>query len=85
GAMVGALRSVRRMAEDAQAITAGALRRLRAMGYSLSSGWLSAASDTPLNGKVGPNRRFRTLTTPLDDVKAVKNALGGSVNDVVLA
>jgi WS/DGAT/MGAT family acyltransferase len=34
---------------------------------------------------VGPHRRFDWLTLDLGDVKAVKNRLGGTVNDVVLA
>jgi len=59
--------------------------RLRAVGASLSSGWLIPASKTPINGPIGPNRRFDWLDLPLDDVKAIKNALGGTVNDVILA
>ncbi len=39
---------------------------------------------TPLNGEIGPHRRFATSTVPLDDVKAVKNAFGVKLNDVVL-
>lgn len=85
GAAMATMRSVRRLRADAQSIAMGGLRRVRAIGYSLASGWLSTASDTSLNGTVGPNRRFSTLELPLSDVKAVKNALGGSVNDVVLA
>jgi WS/DGAT/MGAT family acyltransferase len=61
------------------------VRRVRAVGASLSSGWLSQASDTPLNGEPGTNRVFGTLDTDLDTIKSIKNALGGSVNDVVLA
>ena len=61
------------------------LHRARATGYSLASGWLTTASNTPINGKVGPNRLFGTLETPLEQVKEIKNAVGGSVNDVVLA
>jgi WS/DGAT/MGAT family acyltransferase len=34
---------------------------------------------------VGPHRRFTWLQGDLNDFKAVKNALGGTVNDVVLA
>jgi WS/DGAT/MGAT family acyltransferase len=52
---------------------------------SLRSGWLSAADRTPLNPDLGPNRRFDWTELDLEDVKAVKNSLGGSVNDVVLA
>ena len=52
---------------------------------SLRSGWLSTASRTPLNPDLGPNRRFDWTETSLEDVKAIKRSLGGSVNDVVLA
>ena len=52
---------------------------------SLRSGWLTAADRTPLNPDIGPNRRFDWTALELDDVKTIKNSLGGSVNDVVLA
>jgi WS/DGAT/MGAT family acyltransferase len=52
---------------------------------SLQSGWLTPATRTPLNPDLGPNRRFDWTGTSLADVKAIKNAMGGSVNDVVLA
>jgi WS/DGAT/MGAT family acyltransferase len=42
-------------------------------------------SETPLNAPIGPHRRFDWLAMELDDFKAVRKALGGSVNDVVLA
>lgn len=43
------------------------------------------APVTPYNaGKVGPDRRFTWTRASLDDVKQIKNALGGTVNDVVL-
>ncbi|MBA2337266.1 MAG: wax ester/triacylglycerol synthase family O-acyltransferase [Acidimicrobiia bacterium] len=85
GRVVSAAVGMRELGEDAQALATGSLRKLRAMGHSLGSGWLTMASDTPLNGRVGPNRRFGTLSIDLNGVKAIKNALGGSVNDVVLA
>jgi WS/DGAT/MGAT family acyltransferase len=46
---------------------------------------LRRTSDTPLNQPIGPHRRFDWLAMSVADVKAVKNALGGSLNDVVLA
>ncbi|MDH3462077.1 MAG: wax ester/triacylglycerol synthase family O-acyltransferase [Acidimicrobiia bacterium] len=52
---------------------------------SLKSGWLTTSDRTPLNPEIGPNRRFDWTSIPLDQVKAVKNELGGSLNDVVLA
>ena len=49
-------------------------------------GKLQPASNTPLNvDEVGPHRRIDWLRFDLDEVKAVKNGLGGKVNDVVLA
>ncbi len=52
---------------------------------SLKSGWLSTADRTPLNPEIGPNRRFDWTELTLGDVKTIKNGLGGSVNDAVLA
>jgi WS/DGAT/MGAT family acyltransferase len=39
---------------------------------------------SPLNGPVSPRREIRWLRTELDDLKAIKNALGGTVNDAFL-
>jgi WS/DGAT/MGAT family acyltransferase len=41
--------------------------------------------ETPLNKPIGPHRRFDWLAMDLDEVKEIKNRLGGSLNDVVLA
>jgi diacylglycerol O-acyltransferase len=46
---------------------------------------LNPAPDTPLNVAIGPHRRYRVVRGDLQDFKAVKNAFGGTVNDVVLA
>ena len=46
---------------------------------------LRSASETPLNAEVGPSRRFDWTDIPLAELKAVKNALGGTLNDLVLA
>jgi diacylglycerol O-acyltransferase len=43
------------------------------------------APRTSLNAPVGRNRRFDTVKVSLDGVKQVRRALGGTVNDVVLA
>ena len=43
------------------------------------------APKTCLNAPIGPHRRFETVTVPLSEVKEIKNTLGGTVNDVVLA
>ena len=46
---------------------------------------LTWGSATTLNGALGPDRHLRTLRIELDDVKAIRRAFGGTVNDVVVA
>src|SRR3954452_1154869 len=46
---------------------------------------LNPPPDTPLNVRIGPHRRFEVAPARLDDFKEIKDALGGTVNDVVLA
>ena len=43
------------------------------------------APDSPLNARIGEQRRFGMAATDLDDYKRVRKAHGGTVNDVVLA
>ncbi len=45
---------------------------------------LNPAPETPLNVDIGPHRRFVGVASELEDFKLVKNAFGGTVNDVVL-
>jgi diacylglycerol O-acyltransferase len=45
---------------------------------------LNPAPTTPLNVEIGPHRRFVGIAAQLEDFKLVKNAFGGTVNDVVL-
>jgi diacylglycerol O-acyltransferase len=46
---------------------------------------LNPAPETPLNVEIGPHRRFAVVRHQLADYKTVKNAFGGTVNDVVLS
>jgi diacylglycerol O-acyltransferase len=50
-------------------------------------GWNFAnpAPKIPLNVEIGSHRRYAWVRSDLDHFKRVKNALGGTVNDVVLA
>jgi diacylglycerol O-acyltransferase / wax synthase len=43
------------------------------------------APPSPFNHKIGPHRRFTWVEGDLGQFKAIKNELGGTVNDVVLA
>jgi len=81
---LGAVALARKVVSDPRAAcesvseAAGALAQTGGMGFQ-------SASDTPFNRRIGAYRRFDWLTLNLDDVKHVKNRLGGTVNDVVLA
>ena len=57
---------------------------MRARAVVSMIGLAGGADATPLNGTVGPHRRFDWLRMPLGEVKAVRRALDCTVNDVVL-
>ena len=46
---------------------------------------LSGAPPMPFNGSIGKHRAIAWTRLSLNEVKAIKNRLGGTVNDVVLA
>jgi WS/DGAT/MGAT family acyltransferase len=46
---------------------------------------LNPAPASPYNRSIGPHRRFTWVRADLRDIKAIKDELGGTVNDVVLA
>ncbi len=71
-----ALRGPRKLVEDAASALAGV--------GALAWAGLRPSPRTPYNRTVGPDRRVAWYSVALDDVKAIKNELGGTVNDVVL-
>jgi diacylglycerol O-acyltransferase / wax synthase len=65
-----------------------ALHRLGEAAEALGEiGWNFAnpAPEVPLNTAIGSHRRFEWVRSDLAQFKQVKDALGGTVNDVVLA
>jgi diacylglycerol O-acyltransferase len=56
-----------------------------AKGIASAAGVVRPTPPSSLNGPIGPHRRYAWAETTLDDVKSVRKALGGTVNDVVLA
>jgi diacylglycerol O-acyltransferase / wax synthase len=44
-----------------------------------------AAPTSPFNVDIGPYRRFAMVRAELEELKRIKNAAGGTVNDVILA
>ena len=75
---------IARAAASAVADPAGATRTLAGLA-SMAVAGLGGAPPSPLNPRIGPHRRFAWAEVQLDVLKAVKGALGGTVNDVVLA
>jgi diacylglycerol O-acyltransferase len=72
-----ALRAPRRLA--------GRLRELGVGASSLRRAVTPGAASSSLNGPIGPHRRWGWAATTLEEVKRVRQAFGGTVNDVVLA
>ena len=81
GELVRSIRAVfrgpRRVAEGLRDAAVG----IGAMAWA----GLNPAPPSPYNRSIGPHRRFTWVRVNLGDVKAIKNELGGTVNDVVLA
>ncbi len=77
-----ALRSFGDFARESEDVVAEISKRAKILGSLFGMGFTQSAS--PLNGPLGPHRRFAWLDTPLDDLKAIRRALHCSVNDVVL-
>jgi WS/DGAT/MGAT family acyltransferase len=53
--------------------------------FDLVASGILPASETPLNQEIGPHRRFDYFAQDLARVKAVKDKLDATLNDVVLA
>ena len=77
-------RSLRAVLRGPQRILEGARDAAVGVGAMAWSG-LSPAPTTPYNKSIGPHRRFTWVRADLRELKAIKDELGGTVNDVVLA
>jgi diacylglycerol O-acyltransferase len=75
---------VRLLPAAAQSVTR--LVRARSSESTGSGGAVPfVAPRAPFNGRISPERVVAFADVPVDDVKAVKSALGGTFNDVVIA
>ena len=75
-----------RAARSAMRAPRQAMAQLGELARGLRS-WTGVVRPTPpssINGPIGPHRRWDWARTTLADVKTVRSALGGTVNDVVL-
>jgi diacylglycerol O-acyltransferase / wax synthase len=77
-------RSVRAVFRGPRRIAAGARDAAVGVGAMAWAG-LNPAPQSPYNRSIGPHRRFTWVRADLGELKAIKNELGGTVNDVVLA
>jgi len=77
-------RSVRAVFRGPRRILSGARDAAVGVGAMAWAG-LNPAPTSPYNQSIGPHRRFTWVRAELGDIKAIKNELGGTVNDVVLS
>ena len=77
------VRSVRASVRAPMRLASSAREALGGIGAMARAGF-DLAPHSPYNEDIGPHRRFTWVRTWLGDVKAIKNELGGTVNDVVL-
>jgi WS/DGAT/MGAT family acyltransferase len=85
--MVGAAAGIASRGLAAATHPSAGLERIRDTAEGLGEiGWamLNPAPDTPLNVEIGPHRRYAVVRQELADYKKIKDAFGGTVNDVVL-
>jgi diacylglycerol O-acyltransferase len=78
------VRTVRAVVRTPRQVLRGTRDGLQAMG-ALAFAGLNPAPATPLNVKVGPHRRYTWVDADLGELQRVKDVLGGTVNDAVLA
>ena len=77
------VRGARRAVRGPRRLLHNAREALGAMGEFAGAG--RAAPPSPFNVEIGPYRRFAWVRGDLAEFKQIKNELGGTVNDVVLA
>lgn len=78
------VRSVRRVFRGPRRVVGAARDAAVGVGAMAWAG-LNPAPSSPYNGPIGPHRRFTWVRANLRDIKSIKDSLGGTVNDVVLA
>ncbi|MGZ4268361.1 MAG: WS/DGAT/MGAT family O-acyltransferase [Solirubrobacteraceae bacterium] len=79
-----AVRGVRALTRGPRQTLERIAERLVGIGAMAWAG-LSPAPRTTLNVPIGPHRRYAWVDADVDTFKQIKNALGGTLNDAVLA
>jgi diacylglycerol O-acyltransferase len=78
------VRTARAVVRAPRQVVRDARDGLQAMG-ALAFAGLRPAPATPLNVRTGPHRRYTWVDAELGELQDVKDTLGGTVNDAVLA
>ena len=78
-----AARAVRALTRGPRRVARQLVRDTAAVGETLLA-TLRPAPPSPLNVRIGPHRRYTWVDADLAEFKAIKDELGGTVNDVVL-
>lgn len=80
-----ALNAIRGALQSPEDLAAAIQERATGIGSVLRTKGGIVAPECVLNQQIGPHRKFAGARTMLEDFKRIKNVLGGTVNDVVLA
>ena len=77
------VRGVRAVVRGPRRVAGRIVKDASALGAQVSG--IRGVPPSPFNQRIGPHRRFAWVQGDLGQFKAIKNELGGTVNDVVLA
>jgi diacylglycerol O-acyltransferase len=81
--VTGPLDVLRSVVSHPEQAGAGAGRAAAGLASMAAAGF-AGAPPSPLNVRIGPHRRFAWSSAELAQFKAIKDTLGGTINDVVL-
>jgi WS/DGAT/MGAT family acyltransferase len=79
------VRGARRLLRAPRRAATQLLDGLQSIGATTIAGVRAPAPDSPFNVDIGPHRRYTFIDADLEQFKAIKASLGGTLNDVVLA
>jgi WS/DGAT/MGAT family acyltransferase len=79
------VRGARRVLRAPRRAVSQVVGGLTSIGATTWAGINAPAPDSPFNVDIGPHRRYTFLDADLGQFKAIKDSLGGTLNDVVLA
>jgi WS/DGAT/MGAT family acyltransferase len=79
------VRGARRLFRAPRRAARQVVEGIASVGAATITGVRSPAPESPFNVEIGPHRRYAYLDADLAQFKAIKDSLGGTLNDVVLA